>query len=191
MPKSRLCWLFSFTLALACGDDDGGSERDAGDSLIDAALTDGGASTADAACAPLEQRVEVVSALHVSGDIVYPDPPPAGGNHNQCWGTWGVHERELADERFVHNLEHGGVVFLYRCVDGCSAEVSALEEFVGAHDLAVLTPYAALPTRFGIVAWGYRLLSDCFDRAVFERFYADHRDRGLESVSAQPPAECR
>jgi hypothetical protein len=188
-------------LLTACGDDSSVDGPDGAAPSIDGAAPPGdggagndGAGSADdaaSACRPVEQRVDVMSALHVVGDIVYPDPPPAGGNHNQCWGMWGVHERELADERFVHNLEHGGVVFLYRCPEGCGPEVAALGEFVRGHDLAIVTPYASLPTRFGAVAWGHRLLSDCFDRSAFERFYADHRDRGLESISAQPPSDCR
>ena len=187
----RKCSLSLAVLLLSCGDDDGGRPDSGAGPLLDAALEVDAGGDGALACAPREQAVEVASALHVAGDIVYPDPPPAGGNHNQCWGAWGVHERELADERFVHNLEHGGVVYLYRCPEGCADEVAWLSEFVRGRDLALVTPYAALPTRFGIVSWGHRLLSDCLDRATFERFYTEHRDQGLESVSAQPPADCR
>lgn len=183
-----LLWQLVFLLALGACEDDSTPERDAGSLPLDGTVPPEGS---DAACAaPAEQAVEVTSALHVPGEVAYPEVPPAGGNHNGCWGSWGVHERELADERFVHNLEHGGVVFLYRCPEGCDAEVRALRELVGARDLALLTPYAALPTRFAVVSWGYRLLSDCFDRAAFERFYSAHRDRGLESVSADPHSSC-
>lgn len=186
--------LLPLAFVLACGDDSGGSGREG---ALDGGSADGAqvdatpGSDAASCSAPAEQRVEVMSYLHVTGDVVYPDPPPAGGNHNGCWGTWGVHESELADERWVHNLEHGGVVFLYRCPEGCPSEVASLGEFVEGHDLALLTPYAQLPTKFAVVSWGYRLLSDCFDRAAFERFYEAHRDNGLESVASDPPAECR
>jgi hypothetical protein len=186
--------LVLLALVFACGDDAGDGVRDGGlDASAPEPVPSDGALPMDAeSCvAPDAQRVEVMSALHVTGDVVYPDPPPAGGNHNGCWGTWGVHESELADERWVHNLEHGGVVFLYRCPDGCSAELASLRAFVEGHDLALLTPYAQLPTKFGVVSWGHRLLSDCFDGAAFERFYDAHRDMGLESVSSDPPAECR
>ena len=174
-------------LALVACADDGAPSRDAGSPWLDG----GPPSTGDAMCsAPSEQAVEVTSALHVPGEVAYADVPPAGGNHNGCWGKWGVHERELADERFVHNLEHGGIVFLYRCPEGCDEAVSTLREVVRTRDLALLTPYAALPTRFAVVAWGYRLISDCLDRAAFERFYDAHRDMGLESVPDDPPSSC-
>lgn len=187
-----LAWL----VLSACGDD-GSSEPGDGsprplDAGADGAIDDDASFDGrDAACTvPAEEAVEVMSALHVVGDVVYPNPPPAGGNHNACWGPWGVHESELADERFVHNLEHGGVVFLHNCAEGCPDEVNALTQIVRTRPLTIVTPYAALPTRFGIVAWGYRLLSDCFDREAFESFYFAHRDQAPESVSAEPPAAC-
>jgi len=200
----RLLFTALLFSALSACDGDGGASRDedaafekpdgngvgALDGGPDGAAREDAASGSDGSCAPAEQAVTVMGQLHVAGDIVYPDPPPAGGNHNACWGRWGVHDSELADERFVHNLEHGGVVFLHNCPDGCAAEVQALINIVLPRDLAIVTPYAALPTRFGVVSWGYRMLSDCFDRAAFERFYREHRDRGLESISSEPAASC-
>lgn len=165
---------------------------DAAGEQRDARVGEADGGGAGPACGPLvEQAVEVTSAQHVAAPITYPDPPPAGGQHNPCWGTWGVHERELEDDRFVHNLEHGGVVFLYNCPGGCAAEIEALRAIVQARDLAIVTPYAALPTRFGVVSWGYRMLSDCFDRASFERFYVEHRDHGLEQYAGNPDPSCR
>lgn len=187
-----LAWL----ALTACGDDGSSDSADGSAVALDASADgnvheDAAVVASDAGCTvPAEEAVEVMSALHVVGDIVYPDPPPAGGNHNACWGTWGVHESELADERFVHNLEHGGVVFLHNCSEGCPDEVNALTQIVRTRPLTIVTPYAALPTRFGIVAWGQRLLSDCFDRDAFESFYFAHRDQGPESVSAEPAASC-
>ncbi len=130
------------------------------------------------------------SANHVNGAIAYPDPPPAGGDHNPCWGAWGVHDQPLGAEHWVHNLEHGGVVFLYHCEGGCDAEVQQLDTFVSAHRLTVLTEYAALPARFGVVAWGYRLLTDALDLRAFTAFYEAHVDHAPESIDSPPPAGC-
>jgi hypothetical protein len=128
----------------------------------------------------------------MTGTIDYPDPPPSSGPHNTCWGSWGVQSTPLRPERWVHNLEHGGVVLLYRCEAGCSAELEMLKSFVASHERTILTEYAPLPmpARFAAVAWGYRLVSDCLDLRAFQAFYAEHFDQGPESISVGPGPEC-
>ena len=130
-------------------------------------------------------------AQHVTGTIPYADLPPAGGPHNPCWAAFGVHETPVPAERWVHNLEHGGVVFLYNCPEGCDTEVEQLQTLVDGTPQALLTEYEGLPARFAVVAWGHRLVSDCFDSEAFLAFYADHVDQAPESITAGPPAGCR
>jgi hypothetical protein len=132
----------------------------------------------------------VSGASHANGPIAYPDPPPVGGSHNPCWGAWGVHDQPLAAEQWVHNLEHGGVVLLYRCPGGCASDVTRLAAFVRAHPRSLLTEYSSLPKRFALVAWGYRLLTDAIDDAAFEAFYASHFDHAPESIDSPPPSSC-
>lgn len=150
-------------------------------------VPEGGLCTSCGAC---EEQLSIAGAAHVEGDLRYPDPPPASGDHNPCWAKWGAHEEPVADENWVHNLEHGGVVFLYRCDSGCDEQVKMLAQFVEGHERALLTEYEDLPTKYAVVAWGVRLLSNCFDRGVFEDFYALHVGRGPESVTAGPPDHC-
>jgi hypothetical protein len=50
----------------------------------------------------------------------------------------------------------------------------------------ILTAYENLPTRFGVVAWGHRLVSDCLDEQTFIAFYENNIDHGPES-NAHPP----
>jgi hypothetical protein len=137
-----------------------------------------------------EEAIPVNSAQHMDGTIDYPDPPPAGGNHNPCWGAWGVHAQALGVEHWVHNLEHGGVVFLYHCSGGCAADVAKLAAFVKGHRLTILTEYDAMPKRFAVVAWGFRLQSDTLDLGAFEMFYTAHVDHAPESIDSGPPAGC-
>jgi hypothetical protein len=150
---------------------------------------DAGASVCTT-CGACEETLQITSALHVTGKVDYTDLPPAGGPHNSCWGNWGVQDTELPPERWVHNLEHGGIVFLYHCEEACDADVESLKALVAAHPRTILTSYAQLPTRFAVVAWGHRIKSDCMDSQAFEAFYDEHFDRGLESISAGPPAAC-
>jgi hypothetical protein len=206
----------SLLLATGCGDDadapegplDAGRPLDGAVSTPDAGvitLPDGAVVLDDAqvatppmqpqdgACAPAEQLLPVTApAYHRTGTIAYTDLPPVGGDHNGCWGKWGVWEADapLPAERWVHNLEHGGVVVLYRCPEGCAREVAEMTRFVQGRQQALLTPYAALPTRFAVVSWGARVTSDCFDTGVLERFYRAHVAQGPESISSDPPTSC-
>jgi Protein of unknown function (DUF3105) len=144
-------------------------------------------------CENCEEAVEVVSARHTEAPITYDGDAPAGGDHDPCWGTWGVHETPLAPERFVHNLEHGGVALLHNCTTDCEAEVKWIERFTEANELAISTPYAGMNHRFAVVAWGYRLQSDCLDSAATLKFYTDHVDEGPEKLTLpppEPPASC-
>jgi hypothetical protein len=169
--------------------DDAGSR--AGD---DATVDDGGGPDGDEAmvslcqvCTNCEHDVVLpATANHVNGDISYTDLPPAGGDHNVCWLNFGVYDQEKPDERWVHNLEHGGVVFLYHCPSGCAAEVAALKKLMAGKEQVLLTPYAALPTKFAAVSWGTRLLTNCFDSKQFANFYASHVDHGPESIKVGP-----
>lgn len=124
---------------------------------------------------------------HVEGGVDYEDVPPTSGDHDPCWAPWGVYATEIPDERWVHNLEHGGVVLLYDCPDGCPDEVAQMEAIIAERAVhGILTPYAALPTRFAAVAWGYRLTTDCFDVDVLDTFWDAHVDRAPESITSDP-----
>jgi hypothetical protein len=174
---------------------DAGSGAEDIDSGIDAGAGSGGSGspnddgicTSDGAC---EEVVQLEPAQHIEGDIEYGELPPAGGPHNPCWDDYGVHDELLPPENWVHNLEHGGVVYLYDCPDGCDAEVSMLEDFVGERPRAILTRFDGLTTRFAVVAWGYRLMTDELDLDAFRAFYDAHADRAPESVSSGKPAGC-
>ncbi|MEY4576660.1 MAG: hypothetical protein RL701_1363 [Pseudomonadota bacterium] len=140
-------------------------------------------------CGDCEEHFEVLTARHVQGPVDYPDVPPVGGPHSGCWGTWGVHDTELKTERWVHNLEHGGVVLLYNC-ENCAADIAKLAAFSSTHERTLVTPYAALPRRFAAVAWEYRLVTECLDLQAFETFYATRFDHGPESIEQAPDPLC-
>lgn len=164
---------------------------DAANQAADAAVEDAPEASAPAVdgglcsmCGDCEETIRVTSAQHLSTPIDYTDLPPTGGNHASCWTSYGVHDIEIPDERWVHNLEHGAVVFLYRCPDGCAADVKRLEAIAASRPFAIVMPYAALPKQFAVVSWGHRLVSACFDEAAFTSFYEENADRAPESVSA-------
>jgi hypothetical protein len=187
----HLAQLLAVTVGLAACNDAAFRPETPDTDVPDESATDGGAERADSglctSCGACEEQVAVSGARHVAGDVVYTDLPPAGGDHDQCWKTFGAYDSEVPDERWVHSLEHGGVAFLHNCSD-CAAEAATMAAFAKSHDMGLATPYAALPARFAVVAWGVRLVSDCFDQQAFEAFYAAHVDHAPESVSSGPPS---
>ena len=147
-------------------------------------------------CIECEQTCSVESlpsadSSHVEG-AVYTDHPPAGGDHDPCWAPFGVHETEVNDYNFVHNLEHGAVVFLHNCLPGCAAEVAELESMASAlpQGTWLVTPYAALDTKFGAVSWAWRFQTECFDAADMQSFYDEHVGNAPENVRSEPSESC-
>jgi hypothetical protein len=104
-----------------------------------------------------------------------------------------VHEEEVADDNWIHNLEHGAVVLLYDCPEGCEDEVAVLSSVSAAvaPNTTLVTSYPAMDSRFAAVSWGWRILLGCADDpVVFSDFYAEHFGGAPESVTAGPSAEC-
>jgi hypothetical protein len=141
----------------------------------------------------LLEELDYAEAYHASGGVDYVDTPPAGGPHDPCWAPFGVHPEPVPDERWVHNLEHGAVVFLHHesaCDGDCSADVLSLEGFTATSEWALSTPYDALDTPFAALSWGYRLTLGCWDPALAATFYDEHLDQGPESVLSGPSQSC-
>ncbi len=150
-------------------------------------ITDLDCQVCDGECT--EQLLEYSDRHHTAEPIDYAVTPPAGGPHNYCWGEWGAHTTPLPDDNWVHNLEHGGIVYLYSCPDGCGEEQAALSALTGLGKV-IVTEYPELPTRFAAISWGHRLMVDCFDEEAFTAFYEDHVDQGPETTMAAPPSSC-
>ena len=124
------------------------------------------------------------------------------GPHYPVWARWdqtygpGV----LARPYWVHNLEHGGVVFLFNCPSGCPdvvANLQALQTSLPADmkcnlDPAVrtrtlITNDALLPANVQVAAsaWGWTYTASCFDEASLRSFYLDHVGHATEDFCNQ------
>lgn len=123
--------------------------------------------------------------------------PPASGRH--YIGTnvgpirtavYGPNEEALP-QGWIHNLEHGGVVILYRCPgDGCTdagqSELEALFRDWPESPICKVPPHDLSPivARFDDMAWPYAVLAwdivmplESFDRDAILAFHAAYADQ--------------
>jgi hypothetical protein len=122
--------------------------------------------------------------------VSYRANPPASGNHWPVWQTpWQAYTTAVPRERWVHNLEHGGIVLSYHCQDGCPevvAELTALRNATAPDQYneqrVLITPDPLMPKRVAALAWGWRWQGDAVDSSTIQCFIRDRYDRGPESI---------
>ncbi len=141
--------------------------------------------------------------------ITYAFCPPTSGDHYSSAnrgpiraGVYGP-GAEQAPGGWVHNLEHGSSVLLYRCTSGVpgqgdcpsTTEMAALQQWFNDAPTAepcgreaVVARFDAMSTRFAVVAWNRALLLDTFDNgslALAEAFAEQ-----WTNVTAPEPGNC-
>jgi hypothetical protein len=131
-------------------------------------------------------------ATHIpcTSPATYNTEPPSSGNHYPVWAAYQTYATPIPWGNLVHNLEHGAVVIVYNCPDGCIGEVAAAQAWIDAlpadpscgTNRIILAPDPTLSVRFAATAWQWTLRADCFDAAAFTQFFTDHYSHGLELV---------
>ena len=111
----------------------------------------------------------------------YNSVPPTSGWHVATLVPWGVHKSPIPNERQVHNLEDGGVLVQYSCLD-CTALIAQLEALASRHENVIVAPYPGMSHRIALTAWGRMQTLDAFDEDLITAFidaYAglDHHPR--------------
>jgi len=150
--------------------------------------------------AVVQQRaIEGFTHVPVCSDVTYVSNPPSSGNHYPIWAAFQSYDFAVPEGYWVHDLEHGAVVFSYNCPGGCAADVAAAQAFIdGLPDDSLcvpadgdprvrmtMTPDPKLQVRFAASAWGWTLRADCFDAVAFGAFVQDHYGQGREVLCAQ------
>ncbi|MBL8601470.1 MAG: DUF3105 domain-containing protein [Myxococcales bacterium] len=174
-----------------------------GDSGPDAsALGDGGAGAwvaiAGGSCNARERRYAELASPHVepdAGAIAWLSNPPSSGPHYGQWARWGA-RANIARGYWVHNLEHGGVVFVHRCTsgtcDGVQSQLVAATQ--GFPNDSACRPTETEPARIRVIvtndaeieapvmgaAWGWVYAADCVDPASMRSFFTAHVGRAPE-----------
>ncbi len=151
------------------------------------------------ACNARQRAVPVQPWIHVdpdAGPITWWTNPPSSGPHYPIWAHWGTFP-EIPPGYWVHNLEHAGVVFLYRCPSGsCDSTAQSLTAVVDTIPTdpvcmpsdadptrvrVVVTHYEPMDTAIGAAAAGWLYQADCVDPATLRQFYIDHSGLGPEN----------
>jgi hypothetical protein len=175
-------------------------------SPFDGALVDAGPSRTDgpfhpdAACLVTIDAPPLLPANHVAvgTQVQYDSNPPSSGPHYPIWAAYQAYATPVPREYYVHDLEHGAIVFLYRCADGgtCPSVVSALQAAsdslpddplcsgTGVRVRTVITPDPLIPTPVAAAAWGWTYTADCIDLPSLEAFAQAHYGMGPEVLCA-------
>lgn len=123
--------------------------------------------------------------------------PPTSGPHYPVWAAFDQHYDGLARGYWLHDLEHGAVVYAYRCDAGCPDIAAQLDAVVKAlpadhtcsapvHQRSLVVADPSLPddNTVAAVAWGSFYIGQCADPATLTRFYDDHVARAPENTCA-------
>lgn len=106
--------------------------------------------------------------------VEYSTTPPTSGDHRVRWSQCGFFEHQLADERIVHNLEHGNIVVSYNLAT--QEEVDELRrvfEDIGPSTLwGVARAYDKIPPgTVAVSTWGVLDTMEGIDAERLEAFF--------------------
>jgi hypothetical protein len=133
---------------------------------------------------PDEGYVHVV----IGSEIHYQAHPPSSGPHYPIPAATGVYPDGLASGFWVHSLEHGYIVVVYRPPVPADL-VTQFQEMVKDFPASkygnvklVIAPYDTMLHPFAVLAWDRRMWMDAFDRAKVLQFYRAYVDHGREDI---------
>jgi hypothetical protein len=137
---------------------------------------------------PEEGKTHVARPTRVN----YRHQPPSSGNHYSDRNApvpYDVYD-EVLPEEWVHNLEHGAIVMVYRC-DGTTECDTMFGQATQVFDQLpddptfgkvkfVSTPYLDMDPKVAVLAWTKELDLDSIDVASITTFYNRYVDKGPE-----------
>lgn len=140
---------------------------------------------------PVGTQIPNEGWVHVAeGSVInYQHNPPASGPHYPVWLRYQEYTTAIARGYWVHNLEHGAIVFLYR-PDTPAATVTALRDvFRGlpndpqcSHSRALMLIDPLMPRPVAAVAANWLLEGDTVDAQAMRDFALQHRNHAPENI---------
>lgn len=123
------------------------------------------------------------------GGYVYASQPPCSGNHYPVPAPWGIHADVVPRDEYVHNEEHGGIVLLYNCPNGCQDVVDAFTTLYDERQpddfgevKLVVTPDPLYDGGFAAAAWDHVYRPTSLDLDGFRCFIDAYIDKGPENA---------
>jgi hypothetical protein len=124
----------------------------------------------------------------VGSQIHYKANPPASGPHYPFPAPAGVYLNGLETGFWVHSLEHGYVVVLYK-PPASPERVAEFDRMVKdfpkskyANVKLVIAPYPNMPHPYAVLGWDWRLQMDSWNQATVLQFYKERVDHGREDI---------
>jgi hypothetical protein len=162
------------------------------------------APEAEAGCTFEVASPPLLAGVHVPiGSVIEWDSnPPSSGPHYPVWAAYQLYTSPVPRGYYVHDLEHGAIVFLYNCGDaGCPDVVAALQQAAdtlpddplctaageGVRVRTIITPDPLLDVPVAAAGWGFTFKAPCMDSAslvALESFAAAHYGNGPETFCA-------
>jgi hypothetical protein len=118
-------------------------------------------------------------------EIEWMNNPPHSGKHYPLWETPGEHDDPVERGYWVHNLEHGWIVFAHNCQGNCNAELDVLRTVMEMRPEAsiLMTPDPLLDgPSFAAMSWTWVHEFDAPDLDELLCFVDQHFDHAPESV---------
>ncbi len=162
---------------------------------------DGGSSVVitDASCPVEIDHLPLLPATHVAigSSIQWNSNPPSSGPHYPIWAAYQAYATPVPRGYYVHDLEHGAIVFLYNCGDaGCPDVVAALQSASdaipddplctslgeGVRVRTVITPDPLIDVPVAAAAWGWVYKAQCADLPTLRDFAMQHYGQGPEML---------
>jgi hypothetical protein len=196
------CLPFSALAPGACGGSNTPAEADAAIVVppIDAPPRLDAPIHVDASCPVLIDAPPYLPASHVAigTHVQYDSNPPSSGPHYPIWAAYQVWDTPVQREYYVHDLEHGAIVLLYKCDDGsCADVIDALKKTSdalpddplcsdsGVRVRTVITPDPLIDVPIAAAAWGWIYKAQCIDLPSLVAFAKDHYGQGPEQTCAK------
>jgi hypothetical protein len=136
--------------------------------------------------------------------VAYKHQPPSSGDHySSKLGPlpWNTYKDPVQPESFVHNLEHGGVVMVYKCSGtDCDTFYSQAQAVfaklpkkpapvtpqAGVQQIQEVkflsTPYQDMTPKVALLAWDKEQDLDSIDVTAITAFYNTYGDHGREDL---------
>ncbi len=153
----------------------------------------------------LGQVTRDLGRTHVGtgSSVTYEFCPPTSGSHYSASRLGPIpalfygKDDTTVPEGWIHNLEHGAMVVLYRCPEGCGTEaqtsLGGLQQQLPSSPLCgfppgsnvVVTRFDQLATPYAAVVWGRVVFMDTLDVGAITTFYEQSADRAPEPQCQQ------